>query len=239
MSEASAFSATRWTLVVQAQGRTPEGRAALADLCAAYYAPVHAFIRQWMRGHEQADDLTQEFFAQLLGRNGIGGADPDKGRFRSFLLGSVKHFLGHVRERAQTAKRGAGIEFQSLDAPGAGTSPGLAVPDTSSLPPDAAFDRQWTLTLLGRALASLEKQFAEEGKGETFQVLKPWLTGDADQPQSSAAAALGLSETAVKVAIHRLRQRFRQQLRDELAQTLDSAAMVEEEMGHLFASLAR
>ena len=227
---APAFAATRWTLVVQAQGRTPEARAALSDLCAAYYTPVQEFIRQWLRGADQADDLTQEFFAEILSRGGVDGAVPERGKFRSFLLGAVKHFLSHARERERTLKRGGGVEFQPLDA-------GSDVPD-AALPPDAAFDRQWALTLLSRAMDALEAQFAVEEKADSFRVLKPWLTGEAETPQSAAAVALGLSETAVKVAIHRLRQRFRQQLRTELAATLDSAAMVEEEMGHLFAALS-
>ncbi len=227
----SAFSPTRWTLVVQAQGRTPEARAALSDLCAAYYSPVQEFIRQWLPGADKADDLTQEFFAQLLARGGVDGADRERGKFRSFLLGAVKHFLSHAREREQSLKRGGGREIHPLDAASD------AVPDPA-LPPDAAFDRHWALTLLSRALNSLEDQFTADGKAETFKTLKPWLTGDADTPQSTAATALGLSDTAVKVAIHRLRQRFRQQLRTELATTLDSAEMVEEEMGHLFAALA-
>jgi RNA polymerase sigma-70 factor (ECF subfamily) len=231
--ESAGFLTTRWTRVVQAKGRTPEGRAALSDLCAAYYVPVHAFIRQWLRGQDQAEDLTQAFFTELLSRNGVEGADPDLGRFRSFLLGAVKHFLHHVRSREQAVKRGGRVEFQALDA----TSAGLEIPDASTLPPDAAFDKQWALTLLGHALTALEQQFTAEGKAVLFGILKPWLTGEAG-PQAAAAAALGLSETAVKVSIHRLRQRFRQQLRSELAQTLDSPAMVEEEMGHLFAALS-
>lgn len=226
----SAFSPTRWTLVVQAQGHTPEAKAALSDLCAAYYAPVAEFIRQWLRGADKAADLTQKFFAEILSRGGVDGAEQGRGRFRSFLLGAVKHFLSRARERELAQKRGGGVEFQPLDA-------GSETPD-SALPPDAAFDRQWALTLLGRALDSLESQFAAEEKAENFRVLKPWLTGEADTPQSTAAAALGLSDTAVKVAIHRLRQRFRQQLRAELTATLDSAVMVDEEMSHLFAALA-
>ena len=231
MPDSSAFSPTRWTLVVQAQGRTPEARAALSDLCAAYYPPVQEFIRQWLRGADKAEDLTQEFFAQLLARGGVDGADRERGRFRSFLLGAVKHFLSHARERERSAKRGGGMEIHPLDAASD------ALPDPA-LPPDAAFDRQWALTLLSRAFTALEEQFTADGKADAFQTLKPWLTGDADQPQAIAATALGLSDTAVKVAIHRLRQRFRQQLRAELATTLDSAAMVEEEMSHLFAALA-
>ena len=225
----SAFSPTRWTLVVQAQGHTPEAKAALSDLCAAYYAPVAEFIRQWLRGADKAADLTQEFFAEILSRGGVEGADPDRGRFRSFILGAVKHFLSRAREREQTAKRGGSIGIESLDESHEILDP--------ALPPDAAFDRQWALALLGRALQSIEDQFSSEGKADAFLVLRPWLTGEADSPQAAAAAALGLSETAVKVAIHRLRQRFRQQMRTELAMTLDSPAMVEEEMGHLFAAL--
>lgn len=228
--DASAFAVTRWTLVLQARGRTPEAKAALSDLCAAYYAPVQEFIRQWLHGADRAADLTQEFFAEILSRGGVDGAAPERGRFRSFLLGAVKHFLSHARARERTQKRGGGIEFESLEA-------GSGQPDPA-LPPDAAFDRHWALTLLGRTMDSLEQQFAAENKASAFGILKPWLTGDADQPQSAAAAALGLSETAVKVAIHRLRQRFRQQLRAELAATLDSTAMVDAELGHLFAALS-
>jgi RNA polymerase sigma-70 factor (ECF subfamily) len=227
----SAFSPTRWTLVVQARGRTPEARAALADLCTAYYSPVREFIRQWLHGAERADDLTQDFFAQLLARGGVDGADPERGRFRSFLLGAVKHFLAHVRDRERAARRGGGIEFHPLETSAAA----LADP---ALPPDAAFDRQWALTLVCRALAPIEAEFAADGRELTFQTLKPWLTGDAAEPQAAAAAALGLSVTAVKVAFHRLRQRFRRQLRAELASTLDSPAMAEEEMRHLFAALS-
>jgi RNA polymerase sigma-70 factor (ECF subfamily) len=226
----ASFAPTRWTLVVQAQGRTPEARAALSDLCAACYAPVQEFIRQWLHGADRADDLTQEFFAELLSRGGVEGAVPERGRFRSYLLGAVKHFLSHARERERSQKRGGGVEFHPLDA-------GVETAD-AALPPDAAFDRQWALTMLGRALDSLEAQFAAEDKTETFRILKPWLTGEAEKPQSAAAAALGLSETAVKVAIHRLRQRFRQQLRTELAATLDSAERVDAEMECLLAALA-
>ena len=142
------FCPTRWTLVLQAQGRTPEARAALSELCAAYYAPVQEFIRQWLRGADKADDLTQEFFAEILRRGGVDGAQPQRGRFRSFLLGAVKHFLSHAREREQAQKRGGGMEFHPLDA-------GHDAPDPA-LPPDAAFDRQWALTLLSRAMDSLE-----------------------------------------------------------------------------------
>src|SRR6187455_2452123 len=127
MPDASAFAPTRWTLVVQAQGRSPEARAALSDLCAAYYTPVQEFIRQWLRGADKADDLTQEFFAEILGRGGVDGANPGRGRFRSFLLGAVKHFLSHARDRERTLKRGGGVEMQSLDEAG-GDAPDAALP---------------------------------------------------------------------------------------------------------------
>ena len=131
----SSFAPTRWTLVLQARGRTPEARAALSDLCAICHAPVREFVRQWLHGAGGADDLTQEFFAEILTRGHLGDPDPERGRFRSFLLGAVKHFLSHARERARAQKQGGGAGTESLDA-------GIDIPDPA-LPPDSAFDRHW------------------------------------------------------------------------------------------------
>lgn len=223
------FHTTRWTQVAQARGVTPEAKAALSDLCAAYYTPVHAFIRCWCRDHHQADDLTQEFFARLLAKNSLDGADEALGKFRTYLLGAVKHFLLKMHDAEHTRKRGGGMERQSLDA----TQP---IPETQTLPPDAQFDRDWALAVLDQALRQLETDFESEGKAAQFQILKPWLTGT-DHPQSTAAQALDMSETAIKVAIHRLRQRFRQLIRNHLARTLVPQADVDEEMRHLLAAL--
>ncbi len=230
------FQTTRWTMVARACGTTPDGRAALADLCADYYAPVHSFIRLWCRDRDRADDLTQGFFAQVLATEGGAlRADQTRGRFRSFMLGAVKHFLCKEEASARTKKRGGGVTHQSLDEQMA-TGADLDLPDTGVLPPDAAFDRQWAMTTLDKALRVLEAEFGAEGKEKIFASIKPWLTGT-DVPQSAAAAELGMTETAVKVAIHRLRQRFRQTLRNQLAQTLESGVSVDEEMQHLFAAL--
>jgi len=224
-----AFAATRWTVVVRAQGTTPEAKVALSELCAACYEPVRGFIRVWRRGDDRVDDLTHEFFEEILGRRGLAGADPGRGKFRSFLLGAVKHFLGRVSERERALKRGGGVVMEEMEAAEVVEEPGL--------PPDAAFDRGWALALLARALGELERQMGEDGRAEQFAVLKLWLTGDAGRRQVEAAEALGMTETAVKVAIHRLRARFRGVVRAELAATLVMPEQVDEELGHLMAAL--
>jgi RNA polymerase sigma-70 factor (ECF subfamily) len=190
---------------------------------------VRGFIRVWRRGDDRVDDLTHEFFEEILGRRGLVGADPGRGKFRSFLLGAVKHFLGRVSERERALKRGGGVVAEGMEAAEVVEEPGL--------PPDAAFDRGWALALLARALGELERQMGEDGRAEQFAVLKPWLTGDAGRRQVEAAEALGMTETAVKVAIHRLRARFRGVVRAELAATLVMPEQVDEELGHLMAAL--
>ena len=151
-----AFVTTHWTRVLEARGDSPEAKAALSDLCAAYYAPVFAFIRRNAPDEDAARDLTQEFFARLLARQGIAAVDPQRGRFRSFLLGAVKHFLADMREHAHRLKRGAGQPIESIE-PGTDTSPGLQLPDPNAPSPDREFDRKWALTLLDRALAALAR----------------------------------------------------------------------------------
>ena len=183
-------------------------------ICAAYYAPAFAFILRSAPDEDSARDLTQEFFARLLARGGIDNADPQRGRFRSFLLGAVKHFLADARDHARRLKRGAGRQHESID-PGTDTSPGLQLPDPNATSPDREFDRRWALTLLDRALAALEQEHKAAGKADQFEALKPWLTGDNDTlSQSEAARQVGLSEGAVKVAIHRLRRRFREAIKN-------------------------
>lgn len=238
------FVTTRWTQVLRSRGDSPESRAALADLCAAYWTPVFRFLRR-ERDEETARDLAQEFFARLLARGGVDGADPGRGRFRSFLLGAVKHFLADVRDHERRQKRGGGIVPESLDAPAPGCDPDHASPmgsqiaDPSSPAPDAFFDRQWALALMDRALGMVEREYAADGRAEHFRVLKPWLVGDARPlSQADGSRALGLSEGAVKVAIHRLRKRFRETIRSEIAQTVEDPARVEEELRYLVQVLA-
>jgi RNA polymerase sigma-70 factor (ECF subfamily) len=166
------------------------------------------------------------------------GADPLRGRFRSYLLAAVKRFAADQRARAAAIKRGGGCEHVPLEGGGTETQPGLPVKEDRVPAPDAAFDREWAVTMLARALASLERTFGQEGKADHFAVLKPWLTPEADeQPQALAARQLGLSEAAVKVAIHRLRQRFREAVREEIAQTVIKPEVVAEELEALRAAL--
>jgi RNA polymerase sigma-70 factor (ECF subfamily) len=233
------FAATRWTRVIQARGESDIARLALSELCEAYYAPVLAFLRRERGDEDAARELTQEFFRRLLAGAGVDGADPARGKFRSFLLGAVKHFLADENDRVMREKRGRGVQPESLDQVH-DSGAGLSVADDRALPPDVLFDRQWALTVLDRAFTSLETELAAEGKARLLEVLKPWLVGGADHgDQQAAATELGLSATAIRVAVHRLRQRFRDTVRAELRQTLAVGASVEEELRALFAALAR
>jgi len=232
-----AFVTTRWTRVLEARGDSTEAKAALSDLCAAYYAPVFAFIRRDAPDEDSARDLTQEFFARLLARGGVDTVDPERGRFRSFLLGAVKHFLSDMRDHDRRLKRGAGQPIESLDAE-AGTAPGLQTPDLKAAAPDREFDHKWALTLLERALAAIARQYQEAGKSAQFEALKPWLTGDARSiSQAEAAHQLGLNEGAIKVAIHRLRRRLRDVIRHEISQTVRDHADIDREMHDLLEAL--
>lgn len=235
------FAETRWTLVKRAQGHSAEAAAALSELCEAYYTPVHRFVCGWCNHAEEARDLTQEFFARLLAKPQIGGASPGNGKFRSFLLGAVKHFLCDMRDRSHRLKRGGGVEHVALEAPlteGDKSGEAVELEDFSAPPPDLEFDRQWALHVLERALESLEKTFAEDGKAPHFQALKPWLVSSTIGDEDAASAAkLGLQNGALRVAVHRLRRRFREQLRREIAQTLVAGSDVDLEMQQLLAAL--
>ena len=220
----SPFHATRWTLVRKAQGRGEEAQAALSELCSIYYEPVLQFSRRWCGDEERAKDLAHGFFEDLLGRENLGAADPAKGRFRSYLLAAVKHFLSHQRERAAAAKRGGEVERVPLDeAPEPGVSPDW----------EREFDRAWALALIGRALDSLAVEMHAAGKQAQFEALRPWLDGGQAGDAAAAGESLGLAPTALKVAIHRLRQRFRQKVRDEIAATTADPADAEDEFRHL------
>jgi RNA polymerase sigma factor (sigma-70 family) len=235
---AATFATTHWTHVLSARGDSPEARQALSELCNAYYAPVFAFVRHNSRDEEAARDLTQEFFTRLLARQGLDTVERDRGRFRSFLLGAVKHFLSDMRDHAAAQKRGAGLTPLPI-TPETDTSPGLQLPDAARSP-DLEFDRKWALTLLDRALATLAREHADAGKASQFEALKPWLTGDSDQlSQAQAARQLELNEGAVKVAIHRLRRRFRELVNAEIAHTVPDTSSVQQELQHLFEALGR
>jgi RNA polymerase sigma-70 factor (ECF subfamily) len=226
-----AFHATEWTLVLRASGRGEAARAALSDLCAAYYAPVVAFLRREGRNDDAARELAHAFFAALLA-GGVGAPQPARGRFRSYLLGALKHFLANARTSSRAAKRGGGIEHVPSLAE-TDTAPGLPAPAAPETGADLVFDREWAFTVIARALDTLEAE--HRGQSERFAVLKPWLTGGTDHPQVEAARQLGISEPAVKVAIHRLRARFRDLVRSEIAATVADPSDTADELRHLIA----
>jgi RNA polymerase sigma factor (sigma-70 family) len=233
------FVTTQWTQVLATRGDSPEARQALSDLCAAYYTPVFVLIRRAAPSEETARDLTQEFFARLLARAGLGQVDPERGRFRFFLLGAVKHFLADVHDEQCRLKRGGGRVPISLDA-GTDSSPSLELADTTAPSPELEFDREWAVTLLDRALDRLGREQAEAGKGEQFPALKPWLTGDKQEVSLvDLATRLEMTEGALRVALHRLRKRFRELVKEEIAGTVGEAAHVREEMGYLLEVLSR
>jgi DNA-directed RNA polymerase specialized sigma24 family protein len=238
MPNRTTFAPTRWTLVARTRGDSVESGEALRELCAAYYAPVLVFLERSGLGGDEARDLAHSFFAKILSSGGLDSADQAKGRFRSYLLGAVKHFVADQRDHARREKRGGGVPHEPLDGSEETTAPGLRVADERTLPPDAAFDRQWALTVLDRALTSLAAEHAAASKSEQFDALKPWLTGEpASASQAELAARLGQSEGAVKVAIHRLRHRFRAQVKAEIAATLCDAADLDDELKSLTRAL--
>ena len=232
----SSFAATRWTVVAQAKGGDTAAKAALSELCANYYAPVVAFLRSRGGNQDVAREQAHAFFARVLEGGALDGADPARGRFRSYLLGAVKHFLGDAHDRSLTEKRGGGIEPVPLDAHA--TDGGIAIPAPAAPETELAFDRQWALTLISRALEVVGGDLRDAGKAEHFDALKPWLSGESPAlSQAETARTLGMSEGAAKVAIHRLRQRFREAVKAEIAQTVRDAADVEDELRHLLAVL--
>ncbi len=240
----SAFAVTRWTLVAQAKGDDAGARNALSELCAAYYEPVVAFLRAEGRSDDVARDLAHGFFARVLAGKSLAGADSARGRFRSYLLGAVKHFLGNERASAAAEKRGGGAEPVPLERDESEENDGsVEIPAPPGVRADEAFERQWALTIIARALEIVGDEMRAAGKRAHFDTLKPWLVGSgADTPalsQLTVAQALGLSEGAVKVAIHRLRQRFRAAVKSEIAQTVPADADVDDELNHLVAVLVR
>lgn len=232
------FATTRWTLVMRARGEEPEARAALGELCEAYWTPVYRFLRREGRNEDEAQEIIQEFFSDLLSRGNIDHADPERGRFRSYFLGALKHFLSDRRRREGRQKRGGAALVESIDA-GTDTSPGVQVPDPTGGSRDTYFDHQWALALMERGLDRLESTFVEAEKKLQFDTLKPWLNGDGPElSQSEAAAQLGMTAGAVKVAVHRLRQSFRTIIRDEIAQTVQDPEAISEELRYLIEVLS-
>lgn len=233
------FATTRWSVVLHAgRNDTPLARAALEHLCRTYWYPLCAHVRR--RGHDahRAQDLTQEFFARLLAKQTLGLADPARGRFRSFILTTLDHFLADEHDKSQAQKRGGGAAALSLDLAAAERRFELEPTETAASP-DRAFDRQWAVALLETVLRRMEEEYRSAAKAALFAALKQTLTGTREsQPYGELAAQLGVNEGAVKVAVHRLRKRYRACLQEEIAQTVASPAEAGEEMHHLFRTLA-
>jgi RNA polymerase sigma-70 factor (ECF subfamily) len=214
----------------------PLARESLDELCNAYWYPLYAYIRRRGYGPEEARDLTQDFFVRALEKNLLAEADPSRGRFRSFLRAVCAHFLANRHDHEQAKKRGGGRTVLSIDAADAEGRYALDLAD--ELTPERIFDRSWALTLLGRVLDRLGREYDEAGKAATFEVLRGMLAGDADSLSYAAVAArLGTTEGAARVAAHRLRRRYGELLRQEIASTLAEPAEVDDEIRDLFAAL--
>ena len=227
------FATTRWTAVLAARkSDSPQAAEALDQLCRTYWYPLYAWIRRQGHSPHDAQDLIQGFFARLLHKDDLADVDPARGKFRSFLLASLKHYLANEGDRERAWKRGGRHEFVPLDADTAESRYHAEPADTFSA--DLIYDRRWALTVLELVMGRLRAEFRRRGKETVFDQLKSCLTGDRlDQPYGKLARQLGVTESAVKVSVHRLRQRYRELLRDEVRQTVGDTSTAEDELRHL------
>ena len=231
----SRFHTTQWSVVLAAGGSTAESRAALEELCATYWRPIYRFIRRWGHGADKAQDLTQGFFTEFLERRDIEGLDPERGRFRSYLLAAVKNFLFNEKKRGRALKRGGGAPLLSLSFPD-DLGPSVEPADTRT--PESDYERQWALALLRRALKRLRVEQTTKGRSELFERLKPTLAGErVDGGYAAVADELSLSAVAVKVAAHRLKKRYGEMLLEEVSRTVSLPQEIEDELHHLFRAL--
>jgi RNA polymerase sigma factor (sigma-70 family) len=232
------FAATRWSLVLRARvGEDPAARAALSDLCRLYWYPLYAFARRSGRCHHEAEDLTQGLFANLIRRESLAGADPARGRFRSFLLGAMKHHMADEHAKSMTEKRGGGGTLVPLDA--AEGEARYASEPAAAAAPDTMYDCHWANEILQRTLRDLGAEYAAAGRQALFDELRAHIAG-AMQPAECAEVArrLAVSEGHLRVLIHRLRRRFAERLRQQVADTVGAEADVDDELRHLIACVS-
>jgi len=231
------FATTHWTMVLNAgRSDSTSARNALAQLCQTYWYPLYAYVRRRGVSPADAEDLTQGFFARLLELNSLADVRREKGKFRSFLLASLNHYLSDEWDRQRAQKRGQGRVI-SLDAGTAEARWSREPADT--LTPEKLFERKWAMTLLETVVQRLQRDYESAGKGALFLALRFSIAGEkADAPYAQLSADLGLSEPALRVAVHRLRQRYRQLLREEIAQTVATEGEVDGEIQHLYRALA-
>ena len=234
---AGRFATTRWSLVLAAGHQaSPRSAEALTSLCEMYWYPVYAFIRRQGCRPEDGADLTQEFFARVVEKHYFHDLNPARGRFRAFLCASIRHFLSNERDRARTLKRGGNQPPISLDAE---TADGrYQLEPRNDLTPEKLFDRQWALMLLERVLIRLREEQVSAGKADLFDQLKGFLTGDSATPYADVGNALGMTEGAVKVAVHRLRRHFRDTLVQEIAETVSNSADIDAEIEYLLKAVS-
>ncbi|HEY5910290.1 MAG TPA: sigma-70 family RNA polymerase sigma factor [Verrucomicrobiae bacterium] len=235
---AGQFTATHWSVVLAAAGTpSPLAQDALEKLCRTYWRPLYTYICRQGLSVTDAEDLTQEFFSRFLQKHFLADVHPLKGRFRCFLLAALKHFLANEWDRARAEKRGGNVAFVSLDEETEGR--GL-VESLGGSNPEEAYDREWALAVLDRAMVNLKQEYAAAGKGEWFERLKCFLAGGAD-PGTYGAVALemGIAPGTIAVAVHRMRKRYGELLRAVVAGTVDQPAEIEEEMRHLFSVINR
>jgi RNA polymerase sigma factor (sigma-70 family) len=232
------FATTHWSVVLAAQADDPAcARAALEQLCTVYWYPLYAFLRRRGQQPPDAEDLVQGFIEHLLESGFFQAADPDKGRFRAYLLTSLKHFLADAADRAACLKRGSGKPTLSLDAIAAERRYALEPADPCT--PEQLFERRWAMTLLDTVMQRLETEAAESGRTDLFRQIKGVLLGDrGGVPYAGLASQLGMSETALTVTVHRLRRRYRELVREEIAHTVSRPVEIDEEMRHLFQVLS-
>jgi RNA polymerase sigma factor (sigma-70 family) len=232
------FATTHWSVVLAAQEEhTPHAAEALEQLCQTYWYPLYAFVRREGSSAPDAQDLTQEFFARLLEKNYLAQVAPQKGKFRSFLLAALRHFLADQRDRARAVKRGGGADCLSLDAQAAEERYRLEPVDRMDA--EKIYERRWAMTLLEQALTRLRDENVAADKKELFERLRDFVAGESDMSCGEAAAQLGLTESAVKSALHRLRQRYRELVREEVAHTVADPAEVDAELRYLIAVLSQ
>jgi RNA polymerase sigma factor (sigma-70 family) len=230
------FVATQWGLVTDASAQgSAEARAALEELYRLYCYPVYAFIRRRGSSHQDAQDLTQDFFVHLLEKGTLGRADPQRGRFRSFLLGALDYFLAHAAERARAAKRGGSCQWVFLDDDD--SEERYKLPAHEEMPAEKVFEARWAATLVEAAFVRLRAELEAEGKGDLFEKMRGFLFGGEKVSYQEVADALSLSLGAVKTSIHRLRGRYRALLREEVARTVARPEEIDEELRHLRAAL--
>jgi len=235
----SSFQTTRWTIVIASGGEGREARQALSELCSDYYGPVVGFLRAQGFAEHEARDKAHDFFVAILDGSGFRGARPEKGKFRSYLLGALRNFLINQKVAKGRLKRGGHLVIQSMNAdPEKG--PLWEPADHHMEPVDASFEREWAITVVTLAVSQLQTEQILSGNGDQFSLLKDWLSTDCPpRSQADVAQKLGMSEGAIKVAIHRLRKRFRELVRGEVARTVGDPSEVDAEMKVLLEALSR